>query len=98
MWALISSWHPRSIRRRRRFCFFVAARTRNVSIARLGCRVLPVASALLLLTVLWAACGSGGTFVSSPPAGGTPSGSYVITVTATAGKLSHAATVQLTVQ
>jgi hypothetical protein len=75
-----------------------AARTRRASIARLRWSVLPAASALLLLTMLWATCGGGGTFVSSLPTGGTPSGSYVVTVTATSGSLSHAVTVQLTVR
>ena len=75
----------------------VAAKNRSASVAKLRWSVLPAASALLL-TVLWAACGAGGTIVSPVPTGGTPGGSYVITVTGTSGKLSHATTVQLTVQ
>ena len=62
-------------------------------------RVLTPAGALLLLALVWVGCGGGGTFVMSPPAtGGTPSGTYVVTVTATSGHLSHAVTVQLTVK
>jgi hypothetical protein len=51
----------------------------------------------LLLTLLWGACGGGGGFISTSPAGGTPSGTYVITVTATSGQLTHGLTVKLTV-
>jgi len=56
------------------------------------------AAALLLLTIAWAACGGGGSSLFTPPSGGTPSGNYVITVTATSGHLNHAVAVQLTVQ
>jgi hypothetical protein len=53
---------------------------------------------LLLLTLLWGACGGGGSsFVAPQPTGGTPSGTYVITVTATSGQLTHGLTVKLTV-
>lgn len=54
--------------------------------------------ALLLLTIAWAACGGGPAFAYTPPSAGTPSGNYVISVTATSGHLTHAITVKLTVE
>jgi subtilase family serine protease len=54
----------------------------------------------LMLLVFFAAgvgCG-GGSSSKSTPSGGTPAGSYNITVTATSGSLSHTANVALTVQ
>ena len=59
--------------------------------------IMAATSALLLLTLAWIACGGGRAYVFTPPSGGTPSGNYVITVTATSGHLSHAVTVKLTV-
>jgi len=55
--------------------------------------------AMLALLTLWfvVGCGGGGTS-SPPPQPGTPPGTYSIMVTATAGSLSHTATVGLTVQ
>jgi hypothetical protein len=55
----------------------------------------PLAGALLLV-LLWAACGGGGgLYVRS---GGTPAGTYVLTITATTSDLSHSTTVELTVR
>jgi len=62
-------------------------------------RLLTFAVTLLLIVLLWVGCGAGSSSVMSPPpTGGTPSGTYVVTVTATSGHLSHAITVQLTVK
>jgi hypothetical protein len=66
--------------------------------ARLRLGVLSAGATLLLITVLWVACGGGGAYVFTPPTGDTPSGNYVLTVTATSGHLSHAVSVRLTVQ
>jgi len=67
---------------------------RAASSARL--RLLPVLGACLLLVALvWAACGGGGLYVRS---GGTPAGTYMLTITATASDLSHSTTVELTVR
>jgi hypothetical protein len=50
----------------------------------------------LMLVVWWAACGGGGgLYVRS---GGTPAGTYVLTITATTSDLSHSTTVELTVR
>jgi hypothetical protein len=61
-------------------------------------RLLTPLAAVAPIILLWIACGGGGTVTSPPVTGGTPSGEYTITVTATSGHLSHAATVQMTVR
>ncbi|HKH98943.1 MAG TPA: FG-GAP-like repeat-containing protein [Candidatus Sulfotelmatobacter sp.] len=45
-----------------------------------------------------AACGGGGSSTTPPPSGGTPSGSYTITVTGSASGIQHTGTATLTVQ
>jgi len=51
----------------------------------------------LILTILWLpACGGSSTTV--PPTGGTPTGTSVVTVTATAGALTHQTKITLIVQ
>jgi hypothetical protein len=55
----------------------------------------------LMLLVFFAAglgCGGGSSSGGSAKTGGTPKGSYSITVTATSGSLSHTANVAVTVQ
>ncbi|MGD0922710.1 MAG: choice-of-anchor D domain-containing protein [Terriglobia bacterium] len=68
---------------------------RASSSARL--RLLPVLGACILLVALvWAACGGGGgLYVRS---GGTPAGTYMLTITATTSNVSHNTTVKLTVR
>ena len=56
---------------------------------------VPLAVAVMLLA-LWTACGGGGgLYVRS---GGTPAGTYTLTITATTSNLSHNTTVKLTVR
>jgi hypothetical protein len=50
-----------------------------------------------LLAAALVACG-GGTSVSRAPIGGTPVGTYNVTVTGTSGSLSHSVIVDVTVQ
>jgi Cep192 domain 4 len=54
-----------------------------------------LASAALLLVVLWTACGGGSTGTFSQ---GTPPGNYPLTLSGTVGGLSHTTTVTLSVQ
>ncbi len=54
---------------------------------------------ILLLVALWSGCGTSVQFnPGNHQSSGTPAGTFTLTVTATAGNLSHAATVQLMVQ
>ncbi len=57
-------------------------------------------SLLLALLVLQVACGGGGATTSSqpPPRPGTPTGTFNITITGTAGSLQHSTTATLVVQ
>jgi hypothetical protein len=68
---------------------------------RLATRHLPLATAFaaaLMLIALAASCGGGGAPAVHTPTGGTPAGTYTLTVTATSGNLSQSSTVTLTVQ
>jgi hypothetical protein len=70
----------------------VAARHRS---ARTCCLAVAPFAMLLICVILWAACGS----VAPPrPVGGTPPGTYTLTVTATSGSITRSTTVTLTVQ
>jgi len=75
----------------------IATRKRMTPTTPSRLRALTAMGVLALLTLMWIACGGGGSFVASPPTGGTPSGTYTITVTATSGQLAHGLTVKLTV-
>ena len=61
---------------------------------RLQPALLVSLAAVLLAITFWTACGSG----ASPSSGGTPPGTYMLTVTGASGSLSHSTTVSLTVQ
>jgi hypothetical protein len=54
--------------------------------------------AIALLTMGMIACGGGSSTTKSVTVPGTPAGTYTITVTGTAGSVSHSTTVQLVVQ
>ncbi|HEY6272858.1 MAG TPA: choice-of-anchor D domain-containing protein [Terriglobales bacterium] len=58
---------------------------------------MTISAAVLALMLAWTACG-GSSMAPHIPSGGTPAGSYVITVTAASGSLTHSLTVQLVVQ
>jgi trimeric autotransporter adhesin len=49
-------------------------------------------------SIFLVACGGGGSTTTTPPSGGTPSGAYVITVTATSGSSTQTQTLNFTVQ
>jgi hypothetical protein len=74
-----------------------AATGRNLPVERLLRRFIGASllAASLFLALLWPACGGGGLYVRS---GGTPAGTYALTITATAGNVSHSTTVKLTVR
>jgi hypothetical protein len=55
-----------------------------------------VLAAMMLVVVLWSACGGGGTSVGVPS--GTPAGTYIVTIAGTSGSSTHSKTVSLTVQ
>jgi hypothetical protein len=56
----------------------------------------PPLAVVVILVLLWAACGGGGgLYVRS---GGTPAGTYTLTITATTSDLGHNTTVKLTVR
>ena len=63
-------------------------------------RRLLTAAAVLVLVAVCASCGGGssnGSPPPPPPTGGTPAGTYTITVTGSSGSLSHSATFKLIV-
>jgi hypothetical protein len=75
---------------------FVAAPTRSRQ-RRARSRALPLA-AVLACVVFLASCGGGGSTPPPPPPNGTPPGTYMLTVTATSGSLTHSTTVTLIVK
>lgn len=61
-------------------------------------RPVAATAGLLLAIALMASCGGGGGSVQTQTIPGTPAGTYTLTVTGTSGSLSHAVTLNLTVQ
>jgi len=76
--------------------FWRMARTRRQRVAM----AIPMVAVLSLLTMQIGGCGGGGgtTPPPPPPPSGTPAGNYTVTVTATAGNLTHTTTLALVVQ
>jgi len=72
----------------------VSARNRKRSWR--GMRLLSLIAVLALFTLSMPACGGGGSSTTSNP--GTPTGNSTVTVTATAGSLSHQVPITLNVQ
>jgi len=70
------------------------ARTRRQRFAG----VLPLAGLVLFLMLQTIGCGGGSSYTPPPPPTGTPAGTYVVTVTATSGALTHTTTLTLVVQ
>lgn len=66
--------------------------SRRLAPAGRSANVLFATATLLVVSLAVAACGGRKT-----PSGGTPAGTYTITITATSGSLTHTATAQLTV-
>jgi len=59
---------------------------------------LPLAGLVLFFFVLQAiGCGGGSSYTPPPPPTGTPANTYIITVTATSGTLTHNTTLTLVV-
>ena len=70
------------------------ARTRRQRLAL----SLPIAGLLLFVALQIVGCGGGGSITGPPPATGTPAGTYMISVTATSGSLTHTTTLTMVVQ
>ncbi len=78
-------------------CIVVVRRNQHTApLWRLG-RVAMLGAVVLML-LLWVACGEGVPHLQAPANYGTPPGTYTLTVTGTTGSLSHSTTVQLVVQ
>jgi len=83
LWVTLASVGP--------FGFLFAGGKRDKSKIALGC--------VLLIGLFTLACGGGGgKLAGKTPSGGTPTGTYNITVTGTSGSLQHSAQVSLIVQ
>jgi hypothetical protein len=74
---------------------FVQGRRRSPRISPLAIASL---ATLLTYVIFWAACGGAPASPAPHPVGGTPPGTYTLTMTAASGGISHSTTVTLTVQ
>ncbi|MGH9374546.1 MAG: choice-of-anchor D domain-containing protein, partial [Terriglobia bacterium] len=74
----------------------IATASKRAGKARL--RVMLLAGVLLMLAAAWTGCGGLTSLPNTDPSGGTPAGTYNITVTATSGKMTHSAQVKLVVR
>ena len=70
------------------------ARTRRQRFAG----ALPLSGLLLFLMLQAIGCGGGSSYTPPPPPTGTPAGTYIVTMTATSGTLTHTTTLTLVVQ
>ena len=74
-----------------------AVRFRRVEAKNRSIHIFAIPVGYLILAIILIGCGGGASGDPTPPSGGTPTGSYVLTVTGTSNGVSHSQTLTLTV-
>jgi hypothetical protein len=74
-----------------------AVRFRRVGVQNRIIYIFAIPVGYLILAIILIGCGGGASGEPTPPSGGTPTGSYVLTVTGTSNGVSHSQTLTLTV-